>query len=124
MDIDNNSIDAGKSSNILTVEEAAQYFRKSTSWVYKNWKMLGGVKLGGSLTFPSKENLYDLIFCRRIGLETRLHPERQETHQKLFQDPKGSEQGRSQKKRGDRKSDTPDGSRSDPNRHGLLGACE
>ena len=34
--------------NILTLEETAQYLRKSTSWVYKNWKILGGRKLGGS----------------------------------------------------------------------------
>ncbi|MGD9732363.1 MAG: helix-turn-helix domain-containing protein [Desulfamplus sp.] len=124
MDIDNNNIDAGKSSNILTVKEAAQYLHKSTSWVYKNWKMLGGVKLGGSLIFPSKENLYDLIFGKGKGMEIRLHPERQQIDKELVQDPKGSKQGRSQKKRGDRKSESRDSSGSNPNRHGILEACE
>jgi len=35
MDIDNNSIDAGKSSNILTVEEAASIFAKAQAGFIK-----------------------------------------------------------------------------------------
>ncbi|MBN1930807.1 MAG: hypothetical protein JW786_04275 [Desulfobacterales bacterium] len=43
--------------NILSPEEVAWFFRKSISWVYKNWRKLGGRKLGGSLFFPGKEDL-------------------------------------------------------------------
>ena len=31
---------------ILTPEEAAKFLRKSKSWIYKNWRLLGGRKLG------------------------------------------------------------------------------
>jgi len=51
--------------NILTPEEVAQYLRKSLSWVYKNWQILGGRKLRGSLFFPKKEELYERIFYKR-----------------------------------------------------------
>jgi hypothetical protein len=51
-------LDKNAKSAILTPEEVAQFFRKSTSWVYKNWEELGGRKLGGSLFFPRKEDLY------------------------------------------------------------------
>jgi hypothetical protein len=60
--------------NILTPEETAQYLKKSVSWVYKNAEILGGRKLGGSLFFPAKEDLYEFIFCKRKGVEVRLHP--------------------------------------------------
>ena len=50
---------------ILTPEETAQYLRKSLSWVYKNAEILGGRKLGGSLFFPAKEDLYERIFYKR-----------------------------------------------------------
>ena len=53
--------------SILTPEEIAQYLRKSLSWVYKNWQVLGGVKLGGSLFFPSKEDLYERLFGKGKG---------------------------------------------------------
>ena len=56
--IDNKSL-----SGIMTPEEVARFLKKSTSWVYKNWQRLGGVKLGGSLFFPRKEDLYEHIFC-------------------------------------------------------------
>ena len=39
-------IDFGVDPDIMTPEEVAQYLRKSLSWIYRNWQMLGGVKLG------------------------------------------------------------------------------
>ena len=45
------TIDNQDRHRIMTVEEVAEYLRKSPSWVYKNWRKLGGVKLGGSLMF-------------------------------------------------------------------------
>ena len=57
-------LDTRSETGIMTVEETARFFQKSLSWVYKNWKELGGRKLGGSLFFPSKEDLYELVFCK------------------------------------------------------------
>ena len=54
--------------NILSPEEVAQYLRKSLSWVYKNAGLLGARKLGGSLFFPAKEDLYERLFCQRKGV--------------------------------------------------------
>jgi len=122
--VDNNHIDSERLSDILNIEEVARYFRKSTSWVYKNWKILGGRKLGGSLFFPSKGELHELIFGNKQGVEIRLHPERQQTYQKLVQDQKRGTTGRSKTERGSIKSESRDSNGSNPNRHGLLGACE
>ncbi|WP_457570812.1 helix-turn-helix domain-containing protein, partial [Desulfovulcanus sp.] len=38
----------------LTVVEVAQMLGVSRSWVYSNWRLLGGVKLAGSLRFFEK----------------------------------------------------------------------
>jgi hypothetical protein len=43
------AVDRNSNPDILTVEEAALYLRKSPSWVYKSWRGLGGRKLGFSL---------------------------------------------------------------------------
>ena len=110
--------------SILTLEEVAQYLRKSKSWVYKNWKILGGVNLRGSLFFPKKEELYGLIFHQGERVEVRLHPERNQVHRGLVQNQIGGKRGRNKKKGGDKKSKTDRGQRGereDPNRHGLLG---
>ena len=69
-------IDERPQTEIQTPEEVALFFQKSLSWVYKNWKELGGVKLGGSLFFPRKEDLYERLFSERQGLEIRLPAQR------------------------------------------------
>ena len=109
----------GMNLEILTPEEVAQYLRKSTSWVYKNWQALGGRKLGGSLFFPRKEDLYERLFCKRQGqrVEVRFHPEGDQAQQSLVQNKNGGQTGRSKKKGGAKKSKT-DGD--NPNRYGLL----
>jgi len=110
--------------NILTPEETAQYFKKSVSWVYKNAEILGGRKLGGSLFFPAKEDLYEFIFCKREGVEVRLHPKRQTVHKNLVHDQKRGQAGRGQKKGGRTKPGNSDDHGSNPNRHGVLGLGE
>ena len=110
-------IDINSRPDIMSVEEAAEYLRKSTSWVYKNWKMLGGRKLGGSLIFPSKEDLYESIFQKRKGVEVRLHPEGNQAHKNLVQNKKRSKKSRSRKKEGGVKASTTE---SEQNRHGLI----
>jgi hypothetical protein len=110
-------IDKNFSPEIMTPEEVALFLRKSTSWVYKHWKELGGRKLGGSLLFPRKEELYERIFGKRKGVEVRLHPGRDQTHGGLVQNQKSSKGGRGKETRRVEKSKTGAG---DPNRYGLL----
>jgi len=112
-----NPIDISSKTGIMTVEETAQYFGKSTSWVYKNWKVLGGRKLGGSLFFPSKGDLYDAIFPKKEGVEVRLYPEGNPVHSIRIQNKNKSQKGRSRKAKGGGK---PSSRESDPNRYGLL----
>ena len=116
-----NSIDTELEHDILTLEEVALYLRKSTSWVYKNWQALGGRKLGGSLFFPKKEDLYERLFGKRKGLEVRLQPGRNQAHEGLVQTKTGRTKGGRTKKGGVKKSAAED---RDANRHGLLGTCE
>jgi len=105
--------------DILSVEEAAKYLRKSPSWVYKNWKILGGRKLGGSLLFPSKEDLYECLFGKSKGVEVRLHTERRQVHKHLVQDKKRSKTKGSRKKEGSvKESDIT--SYGNPDRHGIF----
>ena len=121
MMLDNKAIDNGPEADILTPEEVAQFFRKSPSWVYKNWKELGGRKLGGSLLFPKKEDLYERLFHQREGVTIRFHPKRNQAHRSLVQNQSQGKKGRSKKKGGDTKSEN---KKEDcPNRHGILDDC-
>jgi len=121
-----------KENDILTPEEVAQYLRKSTSWVYKNWKELGGRKLGGSLLFPKQEDLYECLFGKKrsneqgkedksnIGLEVRLHSQRREILGTILPNKtrgKGSRGGKEEK---DKSTERKTGN-NDPNRHQLFG---
>jgi hypothetical protein len=120
MEKDRIDIDSGFA--IMTPEEVALYLRKSISWVYKNWRILGGRKLGGSLYFPSKEDLYECIFSQRQGMEIRLHPKREKVLGSLFQDKNGSKASRSKKKGENKKSGSTvhECEGDNPNRHGLF----
>src|SRR5262245_1268082 len=111
------TVDTVASSAIMTPDEVARYLRKSTSWVYKNWQMLGGVKLRGSLFFPRKEDLYERLFSKEQGLEIRLHHRPRAIHGGMVQDQAASQAGRGPKKGG---SSQRAEQSSDANRHGLL----
>jgi hypothetical protein len=87
------SIDSQDDHRIMHVEEVAQYLRKSSSWVYKNWKILGGVKLAGCLLFPSKEHLHEHLFRQGKGVAVRFHPERTKVYRELVQNEKRSAAG-------------------------------
>jgi len=112
-------IDINNQLDIMTPEEVAQFLHKSVSWVYKNWRELGGVKLGGSLFFPSKEDLYERLFQKRQGLATGLHNKQSTPHPRLVRHQNQGKAGRSTKKKG---ANTP--WESDPSRHGLLATGE
>ena len=53
-----NVVDKPERTEIMTPEEVACYLKKSLSWVYKHRQILGGVKLGGSILFSSKEKIH------------------------------------------------------------------
>ncbi len=105
----------------MNPEEVAQFLRKSLSWVYKNWQKLGGVKLGGSLFFPNKEDLYEYLFHKGQRLPIRLHTKRSPVHPSLVQNLNRGQAGRSRKKKGGARATDEGG---DTNRHGLLRAGE
>ena len=106
------NIDTSIEYSILTPEEVAKFLHKSVSWVYKHSEELGGRKLGGSLFFPRKEELYEHLFPKRERMEVRFHPNSKQVHKIRIQN-----KNRGQKKVGGRKPKN----RDDPNRHGLLG---
>jgi hypothetical protein len=54
---------------IMTPKEVAVCLRKSKSWVYKNWQILGARKLRGSIFFPCTEDFYGLLFKKGDGME-------------------------------------------------------
>jgi hypothetical protein len=112
-------IDKSAQPSIMTPEEVALFLRKSVSWVYKHWQNLGGVKLGGSLIFPSMEDLYEYLFGKREGLPVRLHSERGEVHGSMVQNKKGRSGSRGKKKGGGGKSEAGNGR--DADRHNILG---
>jgi len=119
---EHSAVDTDSERDIMLPEEVAQYLRKSPSWVYKNWRILGGVKLRGSLLFPGKENLYERLLGKGEGLEVRLHPSGYQVQQRLVQNKRRSKAGGGRKKGGIAESARPgDG---DPNRHGLFGVGE
>jgi hypothetical protein len=110
-------IDSQNKYEIMTPEEVAQFLKKSTSWVYKNWQVLGGRKLGGSLFFPRKEELYEHLFSKREEMEIRLHSDREQVHKSGIHNKGKSQKSRSKKKGGNKKSEI----RDDPNRHNIFG---
>ena len=109
-------IDTAIEYSILSPEEVAEFLHKSVSWVYKHSEELGGRKLGGSLFFPRKEELYEHLFPKRERMEVRFHPEPKQTHKIRIQNQNRSKKINDQKKGGNRKPKD----RDDPNRHGLL----
>ena len=112
-------LDMQPKSGIMTPDEVAAFLKKSLSWVYQHWKELGGAKLGGSLFFPSKEDLYERLFGNRQGVEVRLHPQGGQAHGSLVQDQKRSVAGRGAKTGGGTQPASGGGS---DDRHGLLRA--
>src|SRR5690606_32215773 len=99
------------------------FLRKSVSWVYKHWRELGGVKLGGSLLFPNKEDLYERLFGEGQGMALRLHSRRSALYRSLVQDKEKGTGCRIRKKKGARQTtkrkEGRTGKRRD--RHNLLG---
>ncbi len=84
-------------SDIMTPEEVARYLKKCKSWVYKNWQLLGGVKLGGYILFPAKKELYECIFFEEQRTELRLRTPGNQVHEGRVQNQTPSKGGRGKK---------------------------
>ena len=106
-------------TNIMTPEEVARYLQLSLSWIYKHWRDLGGVKLGGSIRFPSKEELHERLFGKGPGEKNRLHLQGSALHGNLVQNQNRGQASRIQNKGGAEK---PAAGSVFTDRHGLLGA--
>jgi len=117
----NNDLTANREKSIMTVKETARFMQKSVSWVYRNSSDLGGRKLGGSLFFPSKEDLYERLFSKRERGQVRFRVPERKVHQCVAKNKNRSQTGRGKEKRGVEK---PEIGSSGANRHGLLGPRE
>jgi predicted DNA-binding transcriptional regulator AlpA len=118
--MDRQPVDRKDSLAIMTPEEVAQFLGKSTSWVYKNWRELGGRKLVGSLLFPSKEDLYERLFQQEKGLlGVRFSSQQKTVHRVGLQHQAGCSEGRSPKKGGGDLSNKDTGDGRNPDRYGL-----
>lgn len=118
--MDNSLITNTQSRIALTPKEVAHYIGKSVSWVYKYQNVLGVKKLKGSLFFPNKEELYERLFHQEEGVEVRLHAKGKQAHGSLVQNQNRSQTGRSNKKKGTKKSHFNSAVRDEPNRHSLF----
>ncbi len=87
---------------IMTPEEVARYLNKILSWVYKNKELLGGMKVGGAVFFPNKQDIYNRIFSTKK--KTAIKPEKFSSNKQI---------------RSDIYRDN-----LDPNRHGLLNSIK
>ncbi len=102
---------------ILSVKEAALFLKKSESWVYQNYKEIGGRKIKGALFLPCKEEIYERLFCESEKfLEVRIPAQQKTVYESRVQDQKRSPGRGSRKKKGGEEPDT--GNRQD--RHGLF----
>lgn len=105
---------------ILCVKDVAEFLKISPSWVYKNYQLLGGVKIGGSVRFPSRKEMYERLFQQKkrvVGVllssqETALYKGRIQNEERSFS-PRGRE------KKGGEGTESIDNR---INRHGLLNA--
>ena len=51
--------------NYLNAKKVAQLFNKSQAWAYKHWNELGGKKFGGSIIYPPKEKIIEIVFSKK-----------------------------------------------------------
>ena len=104
---------------ILCVKDVAEFFKISRAWVYKNYELIGGVKIGGSVRFPSRKERYERLFQQKKGMVGVLLPPQETTlHQGRIQNQKGCSGIRSREKKGGKGAET---AKTRDNRHGLLG---
>ncbi len=106
-------------NDVLCVKDVASFLKVSPSWLYKHYQEVGGVKIGGSYRFPSKEAIYERLFGQKEGRLAVLLPISKEgLQQGRVQEKEGCPGSRSRKKEGVKAIDNrPE---KGANRHGLL----
>ena len=103
---------------ILCVKDVAEYLKKSPSWVYKNFKLLGGAKIGGSVFFPPKEKIYERLFQQTEEMVGVLFPvQKAPLHGGRIQNQERSGGRRSRTEKG---GETAAEAEARKNRHGLF----
>ncbi len=103
--------------DVIGVKDVAQLLGMSISWVYEHYQDLGGVKIGGSLLFPSQKEIYERLFRpKKEILRVRLPVQRGKILKGRVQHQESRDCGTRKKKKRVKTGE-------DPNRHGLLGAC-
>jgi len=112
------STDTTNNGVIMTPEGVAEFLNKSVSWVYKHWQELGGAKLGGSIFFPRKEDLYERIFNQKRDVAVQLQLQGPSIHRIRLQDQEGRQKSGGKVKG---RAGEPTTGRGEANRHGLLG---
>ena len=105
---------------VLCVKDVAEFLKISQAWVYKNYKLIGGVKIGGSVRFPSRKEMYERLFQQKTEMVGVLFPSQQTAlHQGRVQNQERGISRRSRKKKGGQTTAT---ASDRANRHGLLNA--
>ncbi len=61
-------------TDVMYVKDVAEFFNMSPSWVYRHYKKLGGVKIGGTVLFPKKEEIYERLFQQEEEVVGVLFP--------------------------------------------------
>lgn len=94
-------------NKFLKPADIAEICNQSLAWVSKNRRKLGGIKIGGRVFFPPEEVFSERLFCRKEGLEIRLHDEKSEIHSSLVRNKeRGKRSGASKTNRVTRPSST------------------
>jgi len=100
----------------LCVAEVAKLLKRSTAWVSRHHREIGGVKIAGSILFPSAKEIYERIFQQKQGVVgVRLPTQPEKTQTIRVQDKE-----RSSRKRSRREKDSKESSSREANRHGIL----
>jgi len=102
---------------IMRVKDVAKFLKRSPSWVYKNFDKLGGVKIGGSVLFPSRKEIYERLFKPPEEMVRVLLPvQKTALHRGRIQEEKGCPGSGSREEKRTKKSKE----KTRGNRHGLL----
>jgi predicted DNA-binding transcriptional regulator AlpA len=85
---------------IIQAQEAADFLKMSLSWIYDHYQELGGRKIGGTVLFPSRGEIYERLFGQQAqNVAVRFSAERESVSRLRLCDQKRSSKrnGRAQK---------------------------
>lgn len=67
-------IEKKSQTDIMTPRDTARFLKRHITWVYRHREELGGIKIGGALFFPCKEELYERLFRQKPGMAVQFLP--------------------------------------------------